>query len=160
MGFGCVDAGHGETQPRHRLGDQTAAAADIDQAQAAERVGLRAVAAEPLRHAIADVTEANRIEPMERFELAVRIPPGFRDACEAFDLGRVDGNPVFGRDLSFGRYARPCPDAHLDSLIFRVSSSADHRCGAGCLPRHCTGEYVYPAMRGQSKATGGTLPFL
>jgi hypothetical protein len=57
-----VDGGDLETQPGHRLGEQAAAAADVEQAQALERRAQRR-RAEARERLVADEGQADRVEP-------------------------------------------------------------------------------------------------
>ena len=94
-----VDGNHVRAQPRHRLGQQAAAAADVEKAQALERFALVWVDAQPRRHLLADIVEPDRIELVQHAELAVGVPPFGGHCGKAFHLGRVDGGAagdVFG----------------------------------------------------------------
>ena len=89
VALGGVDAGHRGAEPRHRLAEQAAAAADIEHRQALEGTG-KSIAPPMLGGTIADVGEPHRVQPMQRRELAGRIPPLLRDARKALDLRRID----------------------------------------------------------------------
>ena len=86
--IGADDVG---AEPRQRLGQDAAAAADIEHAQAVEAVELLGVAAETRGRLVADVAEPHRIELVQRRHLAARVPPLGGERGETRDLGRVDG---------------------------------------------------------------------
>ena len=90
VALGGIDAGDLRAEPRHRLAEQPAAAADIEHRQALQRAARQGVALPVGGGAVADEAEANRVKPMQRRELAARIPPFVRDARKALDLGRID----------------------------------------------------------------------
>ena len=75
--FGEVDARHRGAQPRHRLGEDAAAAAHVEHALARER-----------REAV-DPGEAQRVELVQRPELALRVPPAVRELAEFGELGGI-----------------------------------------------------------------------
>jgi len=91
-----VDPGRLEAQTRHRLAEQAPAAADIDQAQAVERRARPTVSPEALQALVADERQANRIEPVQWGEGAVRVPPGLGESREPGDLAWVDAGPGRG----------------------------------------------------------------
>src|SRR5258706_897538 len=72
-----VDAGDCGAQPRHRFGEDAAAAADVEHPLAGE-----------LREAV-DPAEAQGIERMQRQELALRVPPAVRQLAEFRQLCRI-----------------------------------------------------------------------
>ena len=84
-----VDAGHGEAEPRHRLGDQPPAAADIDQREAIERPQSESITAEGRQQLAADEIEAGGVYPMEGAEAALRVPPARALRGEAIDVRPV-----------------------------------------------------------------------
>ena len=88
---GRVDPGDVETQARHGLGDQAAAAADVQQAQPAERRRPFRVAAEMGGEAVADEPDPLRIELMQGPEGARRVPPAVRHFGELGDFLRGYG---------------------------------------------------------------------
>jgi hypothetical protein len=81
---------HVGAQPGQRLGQDAAAAADVEDAQALERVEPPGVAVEASGDPVADVADAQRIELVQRRHLAARVPPFGGQRREALDLGRVD----------------------------------------------------------------------
>ncbi len=72
-----VDAEHVGTTARHRVGKDAAAAADVEDALALQR-----------REAI-DPVEAQRIDLMQRPEVALGIPPAVGEVAELGELARV-----------------------------------------------------------------------
>src|SRR6266581_3009392 len=78
---GKVDALDPCPAPRHRLGEEPAAAADIERRFPGE-----------LREAV-DPVQAQRVDLVERLELALRIPPAVRERAEFFQFLGV-GVPV------------------------------------------------------------------
>ena len=86
--FRGVGADDGEAQPRHRLAQKSAAAADIQQRQAFERPERLGVAAETGRRLLADEGQPDRIEFVQRREFAGRIPPFRRQARRIWPLRR------------------------------------------------------------------------
>src|SRR5690606_8226912 len=86
-----VAADDARPEPGHRLGDQPAAAAEIDQAQPLERPAGERVAAEMAHQPTAQIAEPGRIEVVKRAELAVRVPPLVRERLESSRLFRVQG---------------------------------------------------------------------
>ena len=63
--------------PRHRLGEDAAAAADVEHLLAGE-------AALPV-----DPVQAQRVDLVQRPELALRVPPAVRELAEFLELGGV-----------------------------------------------------------------------
>jgi hypothetical protein len=88
---GRVDARHPRAQAGHRLAQKPAAAADVEQRQVLQRRARQGIALPVGCGAVADIADAQRIEPMQGRELAGRVPPLRGDAREALDLGRIDG---------------------------------------------------------------------
>jgi hypothetical protein len=78
QGWGKIDRGDLRALARQRLRQQSAAAADVERARAAQRGPL------------ADVGQAYRIQVVQRTRIAVRIPPARSECSELLDLGRVD----------------------------------------------------------------------
>ena len=70
---GGVDAGDGAAKPRHRLCQQPAAAADIENAQPLKAVRLPAGA--DTLDAVQDIVDAHRREIMERGHRTLAVPP-------------------------------------------------------------------------------------
>jgi hypothetical protein len=87
---GGVDAGDPGAEPGHRLAQQPAAAADVEQVESAERRAREGVALPVGGGAVAQVADADRVQLVQRSELAPGIPPFLGDAREARDLGRID----------------------------------------------------------------------
>ena len=86
VALGGVDADDFGAEPRQRFGQQAAAAADIDDAEALQGQHARRVAAEAGADRVADIADANRVVLVQRLELAARVPPFRRDGAEAGDL--------------------------------------------------------------------------
>ena len=105
VGLRRVGADNRRAKPGQRLAKQAAAAADVEDAQALERpCGMR-IAAEALRHLVADIGQPDRVELVQRAELAVRIPPFGGQRGKAVDFRSVNGrSSCFGHDpgLLFG----------------------------------------------------------
>src|SRR5438105_4904241 len=73
-----VDARHMAVARRHRLGENAAAAADVEHALSRKR------------GALVDPVEPQRIDLVQRAKLAVRIPPAMRELAELLELRRID----------------------------------------------------------------------
>src|SRR5262245_45152549 len=86
-----IDAGDGRTQPRHRFAQEPAAADAVEQRQAGQRGPRQGHALHVPGGAVADVADAYGIEPVQRLELAGRVPPFGGDARKALDLAWIDG---------------------------------------------------------------------
>ena len=69
-----VDARHLRAEPRQRLGDEPAAAADVQDRKAVERPGDAALGAEMPHHPIAQEGQARRTDQMQGAEFSVRHP--------------------------------------------------------------------------------------
>lgn len=85
-----VGAQHLEPESRHRLAEQTPAAADVEQPEAGERLHALGIAPEMRRGLIADKPQPDRVELVQNPEFAVRIPPFGRQRRKARDFGLVD----------------------------------------------------------------------
>ena len=70
---GGVDAGDGAAKPRHRLGQQPAAAADIKNTQPLKAVRVPAGADTP--DAVQNIVDSHRREIMERGHRTLAVPP-------------------------------------------------------------------------------------
>ena len=70
VGLGRIDADDLGAEPRHRLAEQAAAAAYVEDAQALERPCRMRVAAETRRHLVADIGEPHRVELVQRAEFS------------------------------------------------------------------------------------------
>ena len=81
-----IDPGHGKAEPRHRLGDKAAAAADVDQGETVERPQRARVAAEMGEQVAADESDARGVYPMERSKAAAGIPPARAMRGKAVDV--------------------------------------------------------------------------
>ena len=92
---GRVGADDRGAEPRQRLAQDTAAAADVEKAQAREAVEPLGIAVECGGHLVADIADAGRIELVQCLGLAVRIPP-FGERRESCDLGLIDGGRMDG----------------------------------------------------------------
>ena len=79
---------HRRTQARQRLGQNSSAAADIEEAQARKAVEPLPVAFELPAGRIADVSKAGRVEFVQRGHLAAGVPPLLRQFREFRDLRR------------------------------------------------------------------------
>ena len=88
-----IDAGDGRPQPRQRLGQQPAAAADVEHLQPAAVAGQARVSPETLAGLVADVGDPHRVELVQRCHWAARVPPvrlpGPRTSPAPRDRGRV-----------------------------------------------------------------------
>ena len=69
-----IDAGHARAALRHGLGEDAAAASDIERRFPRER-------GEPV-----DPVQAQRIDLVQRLELALRVPPAVRERAEFFQF--------------------------------------------------------------------------
>ena len=85
-----VDPGDLRAQPRERLAHQSAAAADVEDAQPRQRVRRVEVAVEVCRNLFGDEAQPGRVDLVQRAEVTVRVPPARRHGGELFDLARVD----------------------------------------------------------------------
>ena len=91
IAFGWIDGGNGRAHACQRLGDEAAAAADIDGRQTRKRPqGLR-VAAEPVNGGIADEGQARWADLVKGAEFASRIPPFGRQLARSARLVRCRG---------------------------------------------------------------------
>ena len=88
--FGGVGADDGGAHPRDRLGQQAAAAADVENAQAFQRLRAFRVEPEILGRLVADIAQPHRVELVQRLELAGRAPPLSRHRREAVHFALVD----------------------------------------------------------------------
>src|SRR5581483_9663948 len=76
--FRKIDAGDARAARGHRLGEDAAAATDVEDL----------LAGEP--GALVDPVQAQRIDVVQRPKLAVRVPPAMRKLAELLELGRID----------------------------------------------------------------------
>ena len=96
---GGIDAGDMGAQPRQRLGEQAAAAADIEQAEACERADFARVArvaariGKMLADVIADIGDAHGVEFVQRAHGAFFGPPFGTQPVESGDIGLVHRAP-------------------------------------------------------------------
>ena len=101
-----IDAGNRETQPPHRFAEQAAAAADVEQVQPLEGAARLGVAPEPGQGLFANEFQPHRIEPMQRRELAVRIPPFLGDGRKPRNVGGIDAGSRSGHGALLNRWGR------------------------------------------------------
>src|SRR5262249_48968864 len=92
--FRWIDADHLRAQSRQRLRQNTATAADIEDAQTLQTVEFSWIAIEMCRGLVSDITEANWIEFMQRRHGPARIPPVGGVTREPLDLGLIDRRRV------------------------------------------------------------------
>ncbi len=89
---------HPGAEPRQRLAQNAAAAADIENADAIEARRMAGVATELPAHRIPDIGEPDWIELMQHRHLSARVPPFPGEPGKAVDLGGIDcgvGNSVW-----------------------------------------------------------------
>jgi hypothetical protein len=86
---GGVGADHIGAEPRHRLRQEPAAAADVEQPQGGERLRFSRIAAEMARRNVANIGQPHRVELVQGPELSVRVPPFGGHPLEFLDFGRV-----------------------------------------------------------------------
>ena len=89
---GRVRAHDLRAQPRHRLAEQTAPAADVEQPQPLERPRRLGIAPELGGDLLDHVAQPAGLEHVQRLELALRIPPLGGHGLELGDLGRIYGS--------------------------------------------------------------------
>ena len=90
-----IGADHRGAEPGQRLGQDAAAAADVEDAQARQAAEPLGVAVEMRgRRLVADIAEPHRIELVQRRHLAARVPPFGGQRRKPLDLGLVDGAPT------------------------------------------------------------------
>ncbi len=92
---GGIDAGDGGTEFCKRFGNESAAAADIEDGECAERAQRLCVTAEVADHFGAQIAEPRGADLVQRAELAMFVPPLGGDAGELVDLAGVEGCRVF-----------------------------------------------------------------
>ena len=159
IALGSIRSQHAGAHPRHRFRQKAAAAADVEQAQAFERPVRLRIAAELLADLVADIGNADRIELVQRLELAGRIPPFRSHGGKAVHFRLIDrGFRRFAHgpapfDRAFIRLrdegATPLPAVLAQSAPHRDSSfAADSR------PPSVRG-YIRPAMRFRIKPMEG-----
>ncbi len=85
-----VDADDLGPEPCHRLGQQAAAAADVEQPKPAQRTLAERVAVEARGDAIADEGDARGVERVQRPQGALLVPPPLGLGGETRDLVGVD----------------------------------------------------------------------
>jgi hypothetical protein len=84
-----IDRRNLRAHARQRRGDKTAAAAEVEHAEAGQR--FRAGYAEMLGGEVAHVLETHRVHAVQGPECAFGIPPLSRQRAELLYLGGVDG---------------------------------------------------------------------
>src|SRR6516165_12128298 len=87
----CVDAGHRETQARHRFGDKATAAADVEQGEPGEWLQRGGIASEVGCQLLADKAQPGWIDAVQCPETSLGIPPALGLCSEAADFSGVDG---------------------------------------------------------------------
>ena len=92
-GIGADDR---RAEPRQRLGQDATAATDVEHAQSGKAVEPFRVAAEMRGGTVADVTQADRIEFMQRRHRAARIPPFPGNARKPRNFVRIDAAGRYG----------------------------------------------------------------
>src|SRR6186997_317019 len=85
-----VDAGDACAEPRQRLADEAAAAADIEHAQAGKASWPPRVAPKPSAELVADIGEPHRIDAVELVEGPALVPPFPAEPREAGNLVGVE----------------------------------------------------------------------
>src|SRR5262245_51663361 len=91
IGLRGIGAHDGGAEPRQRLAQNAAAAADVEHAELGERIEPLVVTPEMPARRLFDEAEPHRIELVQHGHLAARIPPLRRQRREASDLRLVDG---------------------------------------------------------------------
>ena len=84
-----VDAADGKAQPRHRFGQKAAAASDVQQRQPLEWLQAFGVTPEMRRNGVADEGKTDRVELVQRRELARGVPPFVGHRRELGDFGFI-----------------------------------------------------------------------
>jgi hypothetical protein len=92
--LGGIEAGHLGAETRQGFRQQAAAATDVEQLQPLQRLVVLGIAVEARAEAVADEAEAQRVEAVQRSELAVGVPPGFRHGGELGDLLRIHAGGI------------------------------------------------------------------
>ncbi len=101
---------HIRAKPRHRLGENAAAAADIDKAEPRERRDGARVSPEPGNGALPDPADADGVEAMQHRHGPGLVPPGRGHRVKARDFSRIARvAQVFGCLLR-ARAPPPCHD--------------------------------------------------
>ena len=77
-------------EPRHRLGQQSTAAADICNSKPRERALIGGISIEIRTNSIANIGEARGVELVQRSEAALRIPPFIGQCAEFCNFVIVD----------------------------------------------------------------------
>ena len=130
-----IDAGDRRAESRHRFAQKSAAAADVEKLEVLKGLGGKRVATEMVCYAVPDIGDSHRVEPVQRTELAVGIPPGVGHGGKTCDF--------IGRCCS-GRFRRGCGIGgdHVDGVS--VHGRGELASNTGC-------EYV---VRARPTATG------
>ena len=87
----CICANDLSTQSSHGFGQQTAAAADVQNTQSVKRLGRLQVAVEFTGNLAGDIIQSTGIKHMQRLKLAVLVPPFGGHGLKLFNLGGVNG---------------------------------------------------------------------
>src|SRR5262245_16737972 len=85
-----VDACNRGAEAGQRLCDEPAAAADVEQGETIEAPGGLCIASEPPAKLVANISQPDRVDAVERLERAVRIPPFACEPRKAGDLVPVE----------------------------------------------------------------------
>jgi len=89
--FGRVDAEDGCSKPCHGFGQEPAAAADVEEAQAPEGLGIIGIAAKSGANLFLDKSQPDRVKDMENAEFTLGIPPFGSHFGEFLDFGGIKG---------------------------------------------------------------------
>src|SRR4029077_1737782 len=120
---GEVDALDLRSAPRHRLGEDPAAAADVERRRSGELRDAR------------DPVQAQRVDLVERLELALRIPPAVRERAEFLQFLGIGVHRVFTL-VPCGEIKKPCrsrafrKEARRYLLTEPTASSSTRRLGS------------------------------
>jgi hypothetical protein len=85
-----IEARHRGAEPRQRLRQHAAAAADIADRKPIKREGRLRIAAVMPAERVADIGEPHRVEPVQDPHRTGLVPPGRREGVEARDLAAID----------------------------------------------------------------------
>ena len=124
-----VDACHGGSETGERLGDEAAAAADIQYGEPAQWLQLARRTAEMGDQRIADEAETGGALLVQRAQLAVGIPPLVGELLEAFDLGLIEVSGGCGRA---GRTLRAAVHGAIRAAGQRIVKTGDIAGRVGC----------------------------
>src|SRR6516165_7302003 len=124
--FGAyVDAGHRETQARHRFGDKAAAAADVEQGEPGEWPQRGGIASEVGYQLLTDKAQSGWIDAVQCPETSLGIPPALGLCCEAADFPGIDSAAGHAQlPILIARHNRPNGTGSPKELWERAVSSA------------------------------------